>query len=134
MSFSKSEIIFFIWFFKSSMKVIFNFEKIVGDEFSNKTASFISFSNKILRRNFSLVVHYSFKFIRCSLLVVKSLVTRCKIRSLLDAEVARCKKSLVTCWKSCSLLVAEVVRCNKSLVTRCKIRSLLVADVARCKN
>ena len=49
-----------------------------------------------LRRNFSLVTRYSLKFTRCSLLVVKSLVTRCKIRSLLVAEVARCKKSLVT--------------------------------------
>ena len=76
-------------------------------------------------RNFSLVTLYSLKFTRCSLLVVKSLVTRCKIRSLLVAEVARCKKSLVTCCRSCSL--------QKSLVTRCKIHSLLVAEVARCK-
>ena len=37
------------------------------------------------------------------LLVVKSLVTRCKIRYLLVAEVARCKNH--------SLLVAEVARC-----------------------
>ena len=72
-------------------------------------------------RNFSLVACYSLKFTRCSLLVVKSLVTRCKIRSLLVA-------------KNHSLLVAEVARCKKSLVTRCKIRSLLVAEVARCKN
>ena len=60
------------------------------------------------RRNFSLVACYSLKLTRCSLLVVKSLVTRCKICSLLVAEVACCKKSLVTCWKICSLLVAEV--------------------------
>ena len=59
-----------------------------------------------MRRNFSLVVRYSLKFARCLLLVVKSLVTRYKI---------------------CSLLVAEVPRCKKSLFTRCKIRSLLVA-------
>ena len=58
-----------------------------------------------------------------------SLVTRCKIRSLIAAEVARCKKSLVTRCKFArfSLLVV------KSLVTRCEIRLLLVAEVARCK-
>ena len=86
-----------------------------------------------LRRNFSLVTRYSLKFTRCSLLVVKSLVTRCKICSLLVAEVARSKKSLITRCKIRSLLVAEVARCKNSLVTRCKIRSLLVAEVARCK-
>ena len=36
------------------------------------------------------------KFTCCSLLVVKSLVTRCEIRLLVVAEVARCKESLVT--------------------------------------
>ena len=60
------------------------------------------------RRNFSFAACYSLKFTRCLLLVVKSLVTRCKIRSLLVAEVARCKKSLVTRCKIRSLLVAEV--------------------------
>ena len=72
------------------------------------------------RCNFSLVACYLLKFTRCSLLIVKSLVTRCKICSLLVAEVACCKKLLVT-------------RCKKPLVTRCKIRSLLVSEVARCK-
>ena len=64
------------------------------------------------------------------------LVTRCKIRSLLVAEVARCKKSLVTCCKkslvtSCkirSLRDAEVALCKKSIVTCCEIRSLPVAE------
>ena len=60
------------------------------------------------RRNFSFAACYSLKFTRCLLLVVKSLVTRCKIRSLLVAEVARCKKSLVTRCKIHLLLVAEV--------------------------
>ena len=94
------------------------------------------------RRNFSLVARYSLKFTRCSLLVVKSLVTRCKIRSLLVAEVARfknslvtrCKNSLVTRCKIRLLLVAELARCKNLLATRCKIRSLRVAEVARCKN
>ena len=38
------------------------------------------------------------RFTRCSLLaeIHSLLVTRCKIRSLLVAEVARCKNSLVT--------------------------------------
>ena len=44
-----------------------------------------------------------------------------KYRSLLVAEVPRCKND--------SLLVVK-----KSLVTRWKIHSLLVAEVARCKN
>ena len=82
------------------------------------------------RRNFSLVARYSLKFTRYSLLVVKSLVTRCKIRSLLVAEVARCKKSLVTRCKIRSLLVAEAARCKNSLVTRCKNHCLLVAKFA----
>ena len=81
------------------------------------------------RRKFSLVARYSLKFTRCLLLVVKSLVTCCKILSLPVAEIARCKKSLVTRCKIRSLLVAEVARCKKSLDTRCKNCSLLVAKV-----
>ena len=72
------------------------------------------------RRNFSLVARYLLKSTHCSLLVVKSLVTRCKIRSLLVAEVAHCKISLVTRSIIPSLLVAEVARYKKSLVTRCE--------------
>ena len=87
-----------------------------------------------LRRNVSLVARYSLKFSRYSLLVVKSLLTCCKIRSLLVAEVAHCKKLLLTRCRLRSLLVVEVARCKKSVVTRCKIRSLLVAEVARYKN
>ena len=60
----------------------------------------------------TLVARYSFKFTRCLLLIVKSLLTRCKIRSLLVAEVARRKNSLIL---------------KKSLVVRCKIRSLVTA-------
>ena len=60
-----------------------------------------------------------------SSLVTRCKITRCKIRSLLVAEVAHCKNSLVTRCRSCSL--------QKNIVTRCKIRSLLVAEVARCK-
>ena len=71
--------------------------------------------------NFSLVTHYSLKFTCCSLLVVKSLVTRCKIRSLLVAEVARCKKSLVTRCKIRLLLVAKI---HSSLVMK-KTRELM---------
>ena len=63
----------------------------------------------------SILARYSLKFTRCSLLVVKSLVARCKIYSLLAPEVACRKKSLFTC-------------CKNSLVTRCKIRSVLVAE------
>ena len=77
-----------------------------------------------LRRNFSLVARCSLKFTRCSLLVVKSLVTRCKIRSLLVAEVARCKKSLATRRRSCSLQKITCYSLQNLLVTRCRSYSL----------
>ena len=106
------------------------------------------------RRNFSIVARYSLKFTRCSLLVVKSLVTPCKKllvaknHSLLVANftryslknllVTRCRSclllkftryslqnSLVTRCRSCSL--QKLFRCKKSLVARCKIQSLLIA-------
>ena len=90
-----------------------------------------------MKRNFSLVAHYSLKFSRCSLLVVKSLLLVVKfvryslqnslvgkIHLLLVAEVACCKESVVTHCKICSLLIVEVARCKKSLVTRCRSCSL----------
>ena len=49
----------------------------------------------------------------------KSLVTRCRIHSLLVAKVARCKKSLVTCCEIRSLVVAKVACYKKSLATLC---------------
>ena len=83
------------------------------------------------RRNFSLVAPYSLKFTRCSLLVVKSLVTCCKICSLLVAEVVRCKESryslqnlLVTRCRSCSLQKITRYSFQNSLVTRCRSCSL----------
>ena len=92
------------------------------------------------RRNFSLVARYSLKFTRCSLLVVKSLVARCKFslyslqkllvaknHSLLVAEISSCKKSLVARCKICSSLVAEIARSKKYLVFRCEISSILIA-------
>ena len=84
---------------------------------------FLTANNK-LRRNFSFVTRYSLKFTRCLLLVVKSLVTRCKIRSLLVVEVARCKKSLVTRCRSCSLQKITRYSLQNSLVTRCRSCSL----------
>ena len=85
------------------------------------------------RRNFSFVARYLLKFTRCSLLVVKSLVARCKIQSLLVVEVARCKiRSLLVakfvCYSLQKLLVAE----NHSLLVA-RMRPLLVAEVARSK-
>ena len=93
-----------------------------------------------------LLPRYSLKFTCCLLLVVKSVAARCKLRSLLVAEIACCKNSPVTRCRSCmlrkftryslqkllvaknhSLLVAEVARCKKSLVTHCEIRLILVA-------
>ena len=77
-----------------------------------------------MRRNFSLVARYSFKFTCCLVLVVKSLVTRCKIRSLLAAEVARCKNSLVTRCRSCLLQKFTRYSLQNSLVKRCRSCSL----------
>ena len=95
-----------------------------------------------LRRNFSLVARYSFKFTCCLVLVVKSLVTRCKIRSLLAAEVARCKNSLVTRCRSCLLQKFTRYSLQNSLVKRCRSCSLQKFTryslqnslVTRCKN
>ena len=77
----------------------------------------------------------------------KSLVTRCKIRSLLAAEVACCKSHSLLVAKFAryslrKLLVAEVARCKNSLVTRCRSCSLQKITryslqsslVTRCKN
>ena len=79
------------------------------------------------RHNFSLVARYLLKFTHCLLLVVKSLVTPCKICSLLVAEVARRKKSLVTRFRSCSL------QKNHSLLVA-KNHSLLFAKFALCSS
>ena len=92
------------------------------------------FQNNFLRRNFSLVARYSLKFTRCSLLFVKSLVTRCKIRSSLVAEVARCKKSLVTCCRSCSLQKSLVTRCTSCLLQKITRYLLQNSLVTCCKN
>ena len=129
---------------------------ITSPQSCGREMSYPTPSTFLWRRNFLLVAPYSLKFTRCSLLVVKSFITRCKIRSSLVAEVARCKiclllvaknhlllvaevargkKSLVTCCKICMLLlgkihslcVAKFTRCKKSLLTRCKIRLLLAA-------
>ena len=90
----------------------------------------------VWRRNFSLVARCSLKFTRCSLLVVKSLVTRCKvaryslqIRSLLVAEAARCKKPLVTRCKIRSLQKFTCYSLQNSLVTCC--RSCLLQNITR---
>ena len=90
------------------------------------------------RRNFSLVACYSLKFTRCSLLVVKSLVTRCKIRSLLVAKnhvllVAKSacyslQKLLVV--KNHSLLFAKYARYSLQKLLVAKNHLLLVAKVA----
>ena len=92
----------------------------------------------LLRCNFSFVACYSLKFTCCSLLPVKSLVTRCKILSLLVAEVARCKKTILTRYRSCSLQKITCSSLQNLLVTRCRSCSLqknhllLVAKFARC--
>ena len=87
----------------------------------------------VTRHNFSLVARYSLEFTRYSLLVVKSLFTRCrscslqkitryslKLCSLFVAEVASCKNSLVTRFRSCSLQKVTRYSLQNSLVTRCR--------------
>ena len=75
------------------------------------------------RRNFSLVTRLSLKITRCLLLFVESLVTRCKICSLLVAEVARCKNH--------SLFVAKFARYSLQKLLVAEIHSLLVANFSR---
>ena len=84
---------------------------------------------QIARRNFSLVARCSLKFNRCSLLVAKSLVTRCRLCSLVAVEIARCQKSFVTRCRSCSLQKCTRYSLQKLLVA--KNHSLLVAKFAR---
>ena len=125
----------------TSTELILRSPGSTAQKFPRNSCLFTSFALFFSRRNFSLVARYSLKFTPCSLIVVKSLVTRCKICWLLIVEVARCKKSLVARCKIRSLLVAEVARCKKSLVTRCKKSlvtrcrscSFLVAEASRCK-
>ena len=88
----------------------------------------VTFHSLLVTRWNLLVACYSWQKL---LVAKKSLVTRCKIRSLLVAEILCCKKSLVTRCKISSFLVAEVAPCKKSLITRCKICLLFVAKVAR---
>ena len=83
----------------------------------------------LMRRNFSFVARYSLKFIRYSLLVVKSLITRCKIRSLLVAEVSCCKNLLVALCRSCLFQKITSYSLQNSLDTRC--RSCLLQKITR---
>ena len=96
--------------------------------FSNKRQKFSkTWTNSYPKRNISYVARYSLKFTRCLLVVVKLLVTRCKIRLLSVAEVAHYQKSFVTCCKIHSLLVKEVAKNHLLLVTK-------FALITRCRN
>ena len=97
------------------------------------------------RCNFSVFARYSLKFTRSSFLVVKSLISRCKICLSPVADIACCKKSLathcrrylfkkiisyllrnllITCCKSCSLQIITCYLLPNLLVTRCRSCSL----------
>ena len=78
------------------------------------------------RRNFSLVGRYSLKFTRYLLLVIKSLVTRYEIRSLLVAKnhSLLIANLLVTCCRSCSLQKTTRYSLQNLLVTCCRSCSL----------
>ena len=94
---------------------------------------FLTANNK-LRRNFSFVTRYSLKFTRCLLLVVKSLVTRCKIRPLLVAKnhslpvakFARYSLQKLLVAKNHSLLVAKFARYSLQKITRYSLQNSLV--------
>ena len=77
------------------------------------------------RRNFSLVARCSLKFTRCSLLVVKSLVTRCRSYSLQKFIRYSLQKLLVA--KNHSLLVTKFTRYLLQKLFIAKNHSLLVA-------
>ena len=86
-----------------------------------KSARFVCFHPWLCRRlNFSLIARYSWKFTRCSLLVVKSPVTRCKICSLRKITRYSLQNSLVTRCRSCSLRKITRYSLQNSLVTRCR--------------
>ena len=71
-----------------------------------------SLQKPLAPKNHSALVSNSVRCYSLENLIIakKSLVTRCKICSLLIAEVAHCKNLVVTCFKIPSLLVAEVAR------------------------
>ena len=78
-------------------------------------------------------------FTRCSLLVVKLLVSRCG--NYLLQKIICCNvhswlaaKGLVTLAKDASDSLEKLLTAKKLLVTRYKILSLLVLEVPRCKN
>ena len=77
-----------------------------------------NYHNILAGRNFSLVACYSLKFARWSLFVVKSLVARSKIYSLLVAKFAR--------YSSQKLLVTKITRylLQNFPVARCRSCSL----------
>ena len=75
-----------------------------------KSARFVCFHPWLCRRlNFSLIARYSWKFTRCSLLVVKSLVARCRSCSLRKITCYSLQKLLVA--KNHLLVVAKFARC-----------------------
>ena len=99
-----------------------------------------------MRRNFSHVARYSLKFLCCSLLVAKSLVTCCKIshyslhkllvaknHSLLVAKFARYSLEKLLVAKNHLLFVAKFACYSLQKLLIEKSLSLLVAEVARCK-
>ena len=79
----------------------------------------------LLRRNFSFVACYSLKFTCCSLLPVKSLVTRCRSCSVQKNNPNSLQKLLVA--KNHLFLVAKFARYSLQ-----KNHLLLVAKFARC--
>ena len=87
--------------------------------FKNYSMNFVITPSFLARCDRDVTFH-SLLVTRCLLLVVKSLVTRCKIRSLLVVEVARCKKSLVTRCKNCSLQKITRYSLQNSPVAPCR--------------
>ena len=83
-----------------------------------------------------LTVHSSIEGVNFYSLLVEIhslLVTRCKIRLLLVAEVARCKKSLVTRCRSCSLQNITRYSLQKLVLAKITRYSLWISLVTRCR-
>ena len=136
----------------------FGNQKIINNQQIQLTCSLFQFFKNFFSQttqerkcNFSLVARYSLKFTRCSLLVLKSLLTRCK-----NSLVTRCRSyslqkvtryslqiSLVTCCRRCSLqeftryslqnsLVIRCISCSLQKITRYSLQNLRVTRCRSC--
>ena len=85
-----------------------------------------------MKRNFSVVARYPLKFTRCSLLVLKSLVS---LQNLLVTRCRSCSLQKITCYsfqKNHSLLDTNFARYSLQKITRYSFQNLLVIRCRSC--